>query len=163
MLEMVALHLQKEAVSKKMDGNAADLFGRSAFNRYYYATFLRARSMLVTLDSRWGREPHKSYPDLLKGKIRQRFKNEAKKAVKIQDYELIKACKRAENACHELAEMFVKSYSIRVVADYEPSERIEFTFDGRFELRGVDINTAHRWPERAEAFCGDIEKTWVKF
>lgn len=163
MLEAVALHLQREAVLKKADADIADVFGRSAFNRYYYATFLRARSMMAALDVSWGHVAHKTYPELLKGKVRGRFKKEAKRAQRVQDLDLILSCKRAESACHELADMFIKSYSIRVVADYEPSERVVFDPAGRFQLRGVDINVAHQWPAKADSLCEFIERTWTKF
>jgi hypothetical protein len=163
MLETVAHYLQQQAIAKKGDIAIADVFGRSAFNRYYYAMFLRARSMMATLDSRWGGMPHKQYPELLKGQVCGRFKSEVRRAAKLRDSDLVAACKKAESACHGLADMFLRSYAIRVVADYEPAERVVFDVTGRFELRGVNINSAHEWPNKADVFCRYIEKTWAQF
>lgn len=42
-----------------------DLFGRSAFNRYYYAAFLVTREMLGELQNSWKATPHRQIPILL--------------------------------------------------------------------------------------------------
>jgi hypothetical protein len=160
MFENVAHHLQQQAIRERVNAAQADSFGRSAFNRYYYATFIRTRKLFAALDPAWSQLPHKDYPELLKGKIKNHFKKVQRKAVKLGDKELSAACSKAASYSFALAEMFSKSKSIRVVSDYEPEESIKFIDNGRFSLRDVNISTAHEWPKKADMFCVLIEKTW---
>ena len=82
----VAEHLSRQAKSSYKKGDSAyamaDAFGRSAFNRYYYASFLNVRDLVSTLDGRWARISHKGIPDLLRGAVTSMIADELKKAVK---------------------------------------------------------------------------------
>jgi hypothetical protein len=60
-MHQVAEHLSLQA--RAMTGNDADAFGRSAFNRYYYATYLSVRELLASLDSSWETQRHSAIPD----------------------------------------------------------------------------------------------------
>jgi hypothetical protein len=162
MLENVAHHLQQQAVQQRRNAAQADVFGRSAFNRYYYAAFIRTRRLLTALDANWSKLPHKAYPELLKGQICKHFKYSQRKAERLRDKELVSACSKAASYTNELAEMFLTSNAIRVVSDYEPDEPIKFIDDARFSLRGVKITTAHEWPSKADTLCRFIEQTWRK-
>ena len=97
-MEVVALFLQKEAikrVAKRAAPDECDLFGRSAYNRYYYATFLCVRNVLAKLDDSWAALPHKDYPALLKGTIKDKIRKCMKRANKLDDNELVTRCYRA--------------------------------------------------------------------
>ena len=51
-MKIVGHHLQQEAIRRTSDAEK-DVFGRSSYNRYYYAAFLTARSLFVSLDPGW--------------------------------------------------------------------------------------------------------------
>jgi hypothetical protein len=160
MFENVAHHLQQQAVQQRTNLVQADVFGRSAFNRYYYATFIRTRKLFASLNPAWKQLPHKDYPAVLRGQIRKHFKDAQRKAAKIGDNELVSACSKAASYSSELADIFLTSNTIRVVADYDPDELIKFIDDARFSLRGVKITTAHEWLSKADSLCIFIEQTW---
>jgi hypothetical protein len=160
MFESVAHHLQQQAIRERNNAAQADSFGRSAFNRYYYAMFIRTRKLLSALDPGWSRLPHKAYPELLRGQILKHFKDAERRAVKLGDTELVSACSKAAAYSCELAGIFSKSNAIRVISDYEPDEPIKFTDNERFSLRDVKISVAHEWPTKADILCIFIEKTW---
>jgi hypothetical protein len=89
-LPSVADHLSKAA--RNAGGGEADAFGRSAFNRYYYAAFLSTRELLATIERSWKGVPHSNIPDLLENDLRTRFQREMKR---LQDKHLISEGKAA--------------------------------------------------------------------
>lgn len=159
-MEAVAHHLQIEALSRRNDGGEPDLFARSAYNRYYYATFLCVREALITLDSGWSRLPHADYPKTLEGQVLKTLQGGKKRAVKIGDSGLITKCQQADRAARQLAKLMRESSAVRVVADYEPSIRVDFADSGRFRLSGVEITDAHRWPLQAKVWTETIMSAW---
>lgn len=158
-MKVVAHHLQVTAL-KSENVTARDLFGRSSYNRYYYATFLIVRKVLAQLRSEWGSLPHAAYPELLQGRVNTVLVNGRQKAQKMQDAELVNQCQRALVAARELAALMRASSAIRVVADYHPEIPVNFSHSDRFALNNVDITEAHQWPERAEAWAREIESAW---
>ena len=67
-MDVVAHHLQTHALALS-DPTERDLYGRSSYNRYYYAAFLSARQVLAGLRPEWGRIAHATYPELLTGEV----------------------------------------------------------------------------------------------
>ena len=61
-LRSVAEHLSTHAKVLGSGDAEADAFGRSAFNRHYYATFLTVRELLVAIDIAWAKTPHAEIP-----------------------------------------------------------------------------------------------------
>ena len=159
-MDTVGRHLQVHALALHKQGSDADLFARSAYNRYYYATFLIVRETVSSLDSAWIGLPHKNYPELLEGKILTKISTAKRRAVSLSDQKLIRSCQSATNAIKLLAELMRSSSSVRVLADYEPETKISFEGNGRFKLSGVDITVADQWPVRAKAFASIITDTW---
>lgn len=159
MMERVGRHLQVQAIALT-DNEERDVFGRSAYNRYYYAAFLRARKMVDTLDSDWARLPHKDYPELLKGKVRKALLKGKLQATKIGDVETINVFSRAMAAAVEIASLMENAARVRVTADYNPHIPIEFLPGGRFSLNNVDITVAHQWIVKTEAWAEAIERAW---
>lgn len=127
----------------------ADSYARSAFNRYYYATFLCVRQTLVHIDKKYDAPNHKGIPDLLKGPIQKRIKSIQKKADRLGDTSLVNDCRKANSQNLEFAEILEKAYAIRVVADYTPETAVDFR-SNRFTLSGVAVTEAHDWVAKAK-------------
>lgn len=159
-MEDVAHYLQVEA-NKSTDLMTRDRFGRSAFNRYYYSTFLQVRVMISSMDTAWGRLPHADYPPLLNGKIQKTIKSARNVAAKVGDTEFVGECSRAISAINTLSDLMKTGSATRVIADYEPD--INLIFNGqRFSLQGVSINDAHEWPQRSRQLIKTIQNCWSK-
>lgn len=158
-MEAVALHLQQEAVKRDED-TGRDLFGRSAYNRYYYATYLTVRALISMLNAQWKNLPHSDYPSLLEGKLLEEIKRGKKRAQKLSDGQTIQICQQAQHAAHCLADVMKKGNAARVIADYHPDVAVNFISGGRFALNGVDISDAHQWPSRASAWSDSIKMAW---
>lgn len=137
-----------------------DAFARSAFNRYYYSAFLNIREMLGALDSSWSSLPHKSYPEVLQGQVKKKFNRARSRASRNDDTVLVDRIDTAKRALDELAKMMSTAYGIRVVADYEPNEAVDFNARPRFALRSVDISDAHDWENNTRLLCQSVENTW---
>lgn len=71
-MKIVGEKLSDWAVAEKDDGHV-DLFGRSAFNRYYYSTFLITRELLRSLDPKWGTAAHKNIPEILRDSLKKKL------------------------------------------------------------------------------------------
>lgn len=158
-MKIVAEHLQQQAFSRPAPER--DFFGRSAFNRYYYATYLLVKNTLSNLKKEWSSDlPHAQTAEILRGKITRNLKEGRKVASKIGDKELIDTCSRAISAAEDLAKIMEQGRAIRVVADYEPSKKIHF-FDNDFSLNEVSVQEAQRWPHKANALLLSIEDAWM--
>lgn len=158
-MQVVGRYLQVEAV-RLSDAGDKDLFGRSSYNRYYYASFLRVRTLLQEIHGDSDKLPHASYPEFLVGNVARSLKDGRRAAQRAGDQTLVTMCNRAIAATAELARLLRDGYATRVVADYEPDERIVFTAQNRFQLASVDITTAHQWPEMASALSEAIQSAW---
>lgn len=158
-LEVVAHHLQMTALGRA-DATERDLFGRSSYNRYYYATFLCVRDVLARLRPEWGMLPHAAYPELLMGTVLKILSKGREQAQKLQDKELVSQCQRASVAARELASLMRASSTTRKVADYHPEIAVNFVHADRFTLNNVEVTEAHQWPERAKAWAREIEAAW---
>jgi hypothetical protein len=160
-MEVVAHHLQMEAVRR--DGpQECDQFGRSSYNRYYYATFLRVRAMMRKLDEKWSQLPHAAYPETLTGAVKKKLKSGQAKATKVGDHDVAAACSKAIHAAIEIAKLMQTASATRVVADYNPDIPVDFLGNGRFALNNINITDAHEWPLKADTLSNVIEKTWVQ-
>lgn len=158
-MELVAAHLYLEA-AKQTTAAAQDQFGRTAFNRYYYATFLHTRACLSRLNSDWATLPHKDMPDVLKASVKKALNKGRLQAVKVQDADVANLCARAENAAIELSKILQEGYSLRKVADYRPEIPIVFLKGYDFALNSVEIKHAREWPCRAIGYVAIIVSAW---
>jgi hypothetical protein len=68
MFENVAHHLQQQAINLRANAAQADRFGRSAFNRYYYSTFIRVRKMFLILNPAGNFRIHSQFPEKLRAR-----------------------------------------------------------------------------------------------
>lgn len=158
-LQQVAHHLQVTANARR-DPVERDLFGRSSYNRYYYAAFLLVRSVLAEMRDEWGKMAHASMPEVLTSEVCRILDKGRKKADKVGDMELSRQCHRAIKAAKELACLMRASSATRVVADYHPEILVNFVHGERFTLNEVGITEAHQWPEKAKAWLGEIHGAW---
>lgn len=158
-MEVVAHHLQVTALGRG-DAMERDLFGRSSYNRYYYATFLCVRQVLRQLRPEWDELPHADYPKVLLGAVLKVLDNGRQRAQKLQDNELVTQCSRAIVAARELARLMTASSTTRKVADYHPEILVNFVHGDRFTLNNVDVTEAHQWPQRAKAWATEISAAW---
>lgn len=158
-METVARHLQTEAMSRTVPIER-DQFGRSAFNRYYYAAFLRVRAGLSGMRYEWRRLPHADMPLVLKGQIAQELKQGRQRAIKAQDADLVSLCGRALSAAIDLAKLLEEGKTTRVTADYSPEIAVDFTGGENFQLNTVAVNNARLWPGRAGAFIDSVSAAW---
>lgn len=158
-MKLVAEHLEKEALTRS-DEDGRDIFGRSAFNRYYYATFLQVRDALQGLRPEWSEMPHADIPKTLRGQVINDIKKGRTKAIKNDDYETSQMCQDAIKSSKTLAEMMDAGRTTRVTADYKPEIPISFAKAGAFELNTVSIKDARSWPAKAASLIKTIERAW---
>jgi hypothetical protein len=157
-MHRVAHHLQMTAVAAA--ANERDSYARSCYNRYYYSVFLQCREMLSDMDASWSRIAHASYPELLGGKVRKAFKTERIRASKSGDKDLVKLIDKACRSIAELQKIIITANSTRVVADYEPEEKVDFVVADRFSLRSISVTEAHGWTISVQTHCRTILNAW---
>ncbi|MBP6766229.1 MAG: hypothetical protein KA171_00510 [Reyranella sp.] len=139
---------------KALESNA-DLFGRSAFNRYYYAAYLSARELLQELDPKWAASSHKAIPDLMEGIVVDRLKAVAKRQ---GEHGIVNS---AYKAASEIANVLRTAYAVRVVADYQPNNRVEFS-NGTFKLVEHSAAEAASWARRVDTPKGTLLRLYRK-
>jgi hypothetical protein len=158
-MKKVASFLEKEALSRLSEGDG-DAFGRTAFNRYYYATFLLVRDALRSFRSEWTETPHASVPEILRGTIVKELKKGRRHAEKNEDKPTSSMCYDAIKASEALADLMDKGRRVRVTADYNPEIPIDFTKVGDFKLNAVNVTEARDWPCKSESLILTIKLAW---
>lgn len=159
-MRLVADHLREQALARTGTDDF-DEFGRSAFNRYYYATFLMIREKFYTMGVlQVGQElPHANVPERLRGTLKKELSKARLKIHRSGDKELTGKIHSAESAAEDLARMIEEAKAIRTLADYEPETAIVLSRRG-FSLVDVDIDAAKAWPQKAEGYLRVIESAW---
>src|SRR4051812_403097 len=118
-MKVVAHHLQTHA-STLPNTAERDLFARSAFNRYYYATYLDVKTVLGALKPGWGRIAHSEVPKIIVGPLNKELSKGRDRAERASDSSTAALCSRAMNATHLLSDLMTSGYATRVAADYDP-------------------------------------------
>lgn len=157
-MEIVAQHLQDQAIARVAAADK-DAFGRSSFNRYYYAAFIEARNMMSKLRVEWVRLPHKQIPTVLRESVGQDLKHAQRKAVRLEDKATVQACTAAITASKGLADLLETSFATRVVADYRLETMVLFV-NHDYTLNAVPISVARHWPSKARGFSSSILQGW---
>ena len=158
-MKIVARHLREEA-TRRQNVEEKDIFGRSAFNRYYYATYLNVKRGLGKCKLEWGRLAHGAIPDVLRGQVKTAFSKGMMTAKKTHDIETISSCSKALHAVDVLADIMENGYATRVTADYQPETRVDFSDEKNFKLNTVDVDKAADWSGKANGLIGTIEVAW---
>ncbi len=139
-----------------------DQFGRSAFNRYYYAAYLAIRHTLLEIDDGWARSPHKSLPGILTDTV---FKSAKRIAIRSNKKRLIDAAEMNHilssiRICvDELSKILLSGYAARTCADYSPEINVK-RISSDLILGNHTINAAKSWPTRAEMRAGQLLSFW---
>ncbi|MBC3382033.1 hypothetical protein H8I69_23235 [Serratia fonticola] len=160
-MKIVGEALESLAI-KESSAENANLYGRSAFNRYYYASFLVTRETLAKLDPKWKMTPHAEIPTRLRETICISVKRELEKQVRAglkTKSEKGNLLTNLQSSSAELAELLEHAYDARVVADYRPEELIKID-EKIVSLRSYKLTTARAWPDRANAYCKIILRVW---
>lgn len=150
----VADHLALRA--KGLKDEEADAFGRSAFNRYYYASYLTVRELLGAMDAAWETVSHATISSLLEGAVLLKLKKEAKKQEKsglISKNTEKGLIHKASTASSEIASMLKIAYGVRVISDYKPDVKIIFTAS-EFRVDEHSDIEAKNWKPRIEQHKG---------
>ncbi|BBV77422.1 hypothetical protein WM003_15750 [Klebsiella michiganensis] len=150
-LHLVADHLVKQANATRRKGDAqtilADAYGRSAFNRYYYACFLNIREFVSAIDTSWGKVKHAEVPTLLRVSVNKKIEIELRKSERIGDLTLGEYHSKKSillTSLENMASTMALAYTIRGVVDYEPE--IEMIFgDGSFSINKTSVASAKGW------------------
>ncbi|WP_139211210.1 hypothetical protein [Azotobacter beijerinckii] len=159
-MQIVADHLKSHALNTT-DGSERDLFGRSAYNRYYYAAFLIIRAGFFRMEELGESEelPHSNVPERLRNRLRKKFNAEKRKALAVQDHDLARRCSHAASAAENLGAMMEEARATRTLADYFPEIPVEVSARG-LSLMEVELESAKAWPQKAAAFMSTIESVW---
>ncbi|RQN41009.1 SPFH domain-containing protein [Paraburkholderia tropica] len=160
-MEQVADSLARQAIAS-LDADGANLFGRSAFNRYYYGVYLAVRAMLQVGHPEIQRFQHKDLPDELTGKVRNRIMEASRQQIKrklLDEGHAAQLIDSATTALRELAEILREGYRIRVVADYDPSAKA-IVQNGHVLLQDKTTDAARQWGRRAERAIGQVKRVW---
>lgn len=162
-MKTVGEQLEKWAIAQT-NSQDKDIFGRSAFNRYYYSIFLITRKMLGEFDSSWKNTPHKEIPNLLKTsvitKVKKQLDISLRKGIlgQTRKQQLIA---KLTDAASELANLLIEAYDVRLVADYEPE--IAVHVNGKaISLNQTKLSSAQNWSDKASAYSKIIRSVWVE-
>lgn len=139
-----------------------NVFGRSSYNRYYYAIFLLVRAKLSQKNTDWGRVAHKSVPDILRGPVLTEIRRSAsaqRKSGLLTAGEASQIQDRANYAISDLADLLEEAYQVRCDADYEHDFLVEKS-NGTLVMRGRKLSAAASWPRRVEANLGVVVGIW---
>lgn len=155
-LPTVAEHLGQVAKAKLLD--EADAFGRTAFNRYYYASFLSTRQLLIQIDTSWAHTPHGNIPVLLETDLVKRFRTAIKRLQVnglVSENRSKSLVSQAGTAGGEMASILRTAYKVRITADYTPEEKVIFE-PATFRLATHTEAEAKQWLIRIERNKGII-------
>lgn len=158
---VVAERLSKIATDEP-DENHADSFGRSAFNRYYYASYLITRDMLRQLNPLWTRTGHSNIPNLLTETIIKKVREELRRQQKLGGLRSAESASMrhdAYTAATNLSDLLKHAYEVRRIADYEPEQRI--LRNGKvIKLGEQTMEGARNWPSRTLVHAKTLIKIW---
>lgn len=161
MMQFVGDELQRLALVER-DLQNFDLLGRSAFNRYYYATFLITRKTLGMMKSSWKGTAHAEIPNLLETALRKPVAHQLRNQLRIgiiNEGDKSRSLTNINSAGSELAQLLRNAYHARILADYEPEILLTKERD-IIMLESYKLTTAKEWPNKAETLCKRILKVW---
>ncbi len=146
------------------DDHRLDLFGRSAYNRYYYAIFLNIRSVLRRIDSRWSKPAHAEIPNLLRDTLPNRLKKHIERAKRdglISEGRGQQMYSVAKAAAWDLSSLLDSAREVRRIADYEPE--LTLTRDGTIIMLGTcTLDAAKKWTRRVDIQAGTILRIYAE-
>jgi hypothetical protein len=160
-MQVVGKHLSDFAMSIRGMSPDDGLFARSAFNRYYYATFLASRQLLIETTGTRGL-PHKALPEHLTGQFQKTVKHQIDVGFKsgvLSNADRARMLSGLRDNTRVLRELLVMAYGVRVLADYEPDVPVEMK-DDTYSLGASTLSAASNWARRAQMYCKNLRKIW---
>lgn len=148
-LHLVGTTLSAEA--RKSEGGIADAYGRSAFNRYYYAVYLEVRELLLKFKSDWDVK-HAKAPEYLEENLQEIFRREIKRQERSQlltHAEGKRIASAVSSSGSVIAQVLRVAYKVRVISDYEPDEPVKFD-QSTFHLDSHSEGEAKGWLRTVE-------------
>ncbi|MDP5459573.1 hypothetical protein [Alishewanella sp. SMS8] len=160
-MQYVGDELERLALGQGDETNS-DLLGRSAFNRYYYASFLITRETIKSMQISPKFVKHAEIPIILQEGLKKKAKPRLDKLVRegLMDKGTYSRLLTDLNVVgNELAELLQHANDARVLADYEPEIKTER--DGSvIKLKDYKLTTAKVWPSKARQLCGRLLRIW---
>lgn len=160
-MQVVGNYLSNFAMSIRGTSPDDGLFARSAFNRYYYATFLASRQLLIETTGTEGL-PHKALPEYLIGQFHKVLKRQIQVGFKsgvISNSDRARMLTTLRHNTQLLSDLLVTAYAVRVLADYQPDFPVEVKGD-TYSLGTSTLSTASNWAARAQMHCKNLHKIW---
>lgn len=143
---------------KESDDHIVNMFGRSAVNRYYYATFRKVVCELISLDDDWKYINHKDVPSKLKNNLKRYIKNNIKRQYKsnsISYKDKMTYVSIVNESVSSLASLMKEAYNLRVKADYDFDEKA-IKDDGKIIFCKKPLSHMQGWHSRANKNLGMI-------
>jgi len=160
-MRIVADKLKEIALASET-AHEIDQYGRSAFNRYYYAVYLVVRRTLMNINPSWAQSPHKNIPDILTGPMYAHARDTAlrlERAGQLSQQKKSNLIRSIKINAEELSKVLQTANEARVLADYSPEETVRRVANN-LELNRYTIASAQAWPERAERNAGQLAAKW---
>jgi hypothetical protein len=160
-MQVVGDHLSAFAISIRGNDPADGLFARSAFNRYYYATFLKSRQLIIDTNGPKALN-HSALPDYLDGHFKKTLVQQIRAGFRSR---LLSSADRSR-LLHDLRrntlllrQLLMTAYRIRVLADYEPDFPLD-TKNNTYTLGSATLSEAGKWAGHAEIYCRNLHSIW---
>jgi len=144
------------------DADVINKYGRSAFNRYYYASYLIVRSAIMNIDPKWAQCSHKDLPNLLRKTIYRQARDQAlrlERAGQLNARQKSLLIDSIKICTAKLAQLLQSGYAIRCVADYSPEEIVVLRSKNLY-LGNCTTSAAQHWPEQAAINAGQLQAKW---
>lgn len=155
MYQAVGAQLAKTAMGAPSESEM-DAFGRSAFNRFYYSSYLEARDLLGRFNPAWRGQGHADVPNLLKDSAKGILLRAAKKARNVMTHvEIMKSLNLGISGLDELAQILKEAYAIRVLADYQPETKT-IRIANKISLGSANLASAQYWPRRTRILTSAV-------
>lgn len=160
-MQVVGERLSEIAMSIRGTSPDDCLFARSAFNRYYYATFLASRQLLADTIGTKGL-PHKTLPEYLIGTFAKTIKRQIEVEFKsgvLSNTDRARMLGSLKHNTALLQNLLVTAYGVRVLADYAPETPVEIE-QNTYSLGAATLSAASNWASRAQMHCKNLHKIW---
>ncbi len=159
-MNRVAKHLEMHSIGLK-DAVDIDLFGRSAFNRFYYSAYWTVRDSLSPIRPSISKQPHKNMPIYLKNS----FKNyllkkctvlESKKIIKPSESKRIQSIIRSQ--LMSISSSLENAYYVRCIADYYLEEKA-ILIGNKIRLGGMSSSDVSSIDTKVKSATDTLVKT----
>lgn len=160
-MQVVGNYLSEFALRLRGTSSDDGLFARSAFNRYYYATFLASRQLLAETTGTGGL-PHKALPEYLIGAFQRTLKHQIAAGFRsglLSKSDRSRMLGIVKQNTLLLRQLLVEAYSVRVLADYEPDVPVQVK-DDTYSLGASTLSAASNWSGRAQMHCKNLHRIW---